>query len=271
MSFADPYKNEESIINVFWEFLPGIIKFLSILGIVAVLILGGEEYLSIVDLNSSKDSNPIIQDLTRKQTPIYGNLNSNITVYIASDFLCSFCAQYHNDINSAIEQFGSEVKFAFKYYPISNNINSPNYQIAFAAQAAHNQGFYKEFANIAYRGQQEFKTKGSKIIEDWANSIEGMDTNKWNIDRNSSEVRSAVRVSAQDLDRLFLPPSPNSGGKSKQSGSGLGTPTTIIIKDGEVIDWWSGANSVALFKILSELTSVDSKSPQQELLATDQQ
>ncbi len=271
MSFADPYKNEENLINVLWEFLPGIIKFLSFLGIAAIAILGSQAYLSIVDLNSAKDSNPIIQDLTRKQTPVYGNLDSNTTVYIASDFLCPFCAQYHNDVNLAMEQFGSEVKFAFKYYPINNSINSPNYQIAFAAQAAHNQGFYKEFANIAYGGQQDFKTRGSKIIEDWASSIEGMDIEKWNVDRNSSEVRSAVRVSAQDLDKLFLPSSPNSGGKSKQSGSGLGTPTTIIIKDGEIIDWWSGANSPALFKVLSELTGANSESSQQELPTSDQQ
>jgi hypothetical protein len=250
----NPYSEEDNLQTTIWEFLPGILKFLSILAIVGILFFGSQAYLLSVERQSAKETDPLISGLIRQNTPVFGNLEANIVVYIISDFQCHFCALYYPTVKQAMATYSDKVKFAFKHYPLSSNLNSPNFRLAFAAQAAHKQGFYQEFATLAYAQQDEFKKQGNAILETWAKSISGLNFEQWKVDQNSSEVRAAVVISRADVDNLALPSTVNSK-KPKPAGTPVGTPTTVLFKNQEVVDWWSGANDEALTKVLAELTS----------------
>ncbi len=250
----NPYSEEESLQATIWEFLPGILRFLSILVIVGILFFGSQAYLLSVEQQSAKETDPLLEGLIRQSTPVFGNSEAEIVVYVISDFQCHFCAVYYPTVKQAIETYQDKIKFVFKHYPLSSNLNSPNFRIAFAAQAAHKQGFYQEFASLAYTQQEEFKKQGNAILETWAKSISGLNFEQWKVDQNSREVRAAVAVSKADVDNLALPATTDSK-KAKLAGSPVGTPTTVIFKNQEVVDWWSGANNEALTKVLAELAS----------------
>jgi len=250
----NPYSEEESLQTTIWEFLPGILKFLSILALIGILFFGSQAYLLSVEQQSAKEIDPLVSGLIRQSTPVFGNSEAEIVVYIISDFQCYFCAVYYPAVKQAMETYQDKVKFVFKHYPLSSNLNSPNFRIAFAAQAAHKQEFYREFASLAYAQQDEFKKQGNAILETWAKSISGLNFEQWKVDQNSREVRAAVVISKADVDNLTLPATANSK-KSKLAGSPVGTPTTVIFKKQEVVDWWSGANDTALTQVLVELVS----------------
>ncbi len=237
MVTVNSYKNEENFGKVLWEFLPGILKFFSFIGLIGIFITGGQAYLQVTDTLENYVFEP---DLIRDYTPTFGNEDSEVTVVIASDMQCPACASYDPQFREIEEEYRDRVLFVHKHYPIES-LHVYAESAAQAAQAAHRQDKYLEFSDLVYGNQELFREEGSEALEIWAEQVDGLDVDQWNLDRNSSELARQVRFSERDVDEISLPETPNSRGEAKASGEGIGTPTTIVFKNGEVVDWWTGA------------------------------
>jgi hypothetical protein len=223
--------------QVLWEFLPGILKFLAFIGIITILIVGGQAFLQATDTLEEYTFEP---DLVREDTPIFGSDQSGLVLVEASDYQCSACAAYYPTITEIKDEYSDRLQFAYKYYPIEG-LHPYAEEAAEAGQAAYLQGYFREFSELAYTEQDLFRTEGAEALEIWASRIEGLDIDQWNQDRNSPAVRQHVRFAERDIDEINLPSTPTSRGESKPSGQGTGTPTTILMRGDKVVDWWGGA------------------------------
>lgn len=231
------YQKEENFAQVIWEFLPGILKFLSFMALVGILIVGGQTFLNVTDTVEGYVFQP---NLIRESTPVYGPEDAKITVVIASDFQCPACAYYDSIFRVVEKDYVDKVKFAYKDYPIEG-LHPYAWDLAKGGKAANKQGKFLEFSNLAFDNQDNLNSEGKSVIETWAKQIEGLDVDKWNIDRNTMETERQIQFSLTDLEQINLPLRPNSRGMTKPSGQSLGTPTTIIMQGEEVLDWWTGA------------------------------
>ncbi len=244
-NYSNTYQDEENLGQVLWEFLPGVLKFLSFIGLIGILIIGGQAFLQATDTLEEYTFEP---DLIRPYTPVFGNSDSELTVFVVSDFQCVACASYDSGFREVEEEYKDRIQFGHKHYPMEN-LHPYAEEAVWAAQAAHAQGYYLEYADLVFANQRLLSTEGVEALEIWAEQIEGLDIDQWNVDRNSLEVQRQVRFSQQDIDEIALPTEKNSFGRpGKAAGEGTGTPTTIIMRGEEVAAWWTGAADAAFIR-----------------------
>jgi hypothetical protein len=75
-----------------------------------------------------------------------------------------------------------------------------------------------------------------------------LNLNKFNDERSSTLLEDQVKADLSDLQQTELPK--NSKGDSKAAGvvDTIGTPTTILYKDNQIKDWWTGGLAEDVFK-----------------------
>jgi protein-disulfide isomerase len=115
--------SEDNFWAVLWEFLPGIIKFLSIVGVVAIVF-----NIFTVALGSSTDvranSKTFDVDIQRDYNFTYGNAESKVKLLYFEDLQCPAC-KTNNPIMEEIEaEYKDRVNFVFKHYPLSSSSSS---------------------------------------------------------------------------------------------------------------------------------------------------
>jgi hypothetical protein len=116
--------------------------------------------------------------------------------------------------------------------------SSTIHSAAQAAQAAARQGKFKEFVNKAFEVPDQSLT--SSNLEGVARGL-NLDIDKWNSDRFSSIVAKEVEADQTDINEAELPTSSVTGkAKAKNDLKDLGTPISVLYKDGKAIDWWTG-------------------------------
>lgn len=174
-----------------------------------------QEYLKI---------NPLLRD----HSPVDGNKESNVHVVIIEEFQCGHCADYHATIKALKKELKDEVLFAYKNVVMYDGSD----KITEAAYAAGAQDKYFEYAELAQENQNQFYVKGLSSLKDWAKDVDGLDYSQWDDDRDSKKIAAQVEIDSKDVYELTLP---EWEGLTRFSG----TPTTIIYKNGEIVEWWS--------------------------------
>lgn len=240
MSIQSEFKyEEESLWKTIKEFAPQITAFFAIIATVVGLFFlarhfSSDEVDTTVDYQQATD---LVQDYN----PQYGNKDAEVKVVFFKDFLCSHCADYSSITEEVINDYvdNQDVLFVYKNAYLWDN-SKP---IAYAAYAAHEQGKFIEFYELAFSNQAEYQAKGSLALRDWAKQIPGLDYSKWADDKESEDVIKHVEWDLLDIKNADIKATENSNGESKSVGTTPGTPTTFVFKDGEIADWWSGAVS----------------------------
>jgi hypothetical protein len=235
---------EENFGQTIWHFLPGIIKFLSVLGIGLVIFnlinisLAGSSINSDLDQASKTDT-----VLVRTYNPKIGNPDSNLKLVYFLDYQCPVCGANAETMTQLKADYKDTVQFVYKHYPIKTaHVYAEPAAKAIQAATLQNKGF--ELGDIILARQNEGFSPAK--FSDWAREL-GLDMEKFESDRGSSLVNNEVILDQADYDGAEFPKSTVSG-ESKPKGQVGGTPTTVLIKDGNIVDWWSGRPNIDTVK-----------------------
>lgn len=154
-----------------------------------------------------------------------GNKGAKVTLVEYSDLECPFCARFHPTMQQVMTEYGDDVAWVYRHYPLSFH---PNAQKAAegadcVADQLGNDGFWK-YADALF----EYNTTNSAInpqaIADAATKA-GVNADTWKSCLDSGEKAADVSAAM-------------TGG----SAAGVsGTPGTFVVVDGKAVDFIGGA------------------------------
>jgi protein-disulfide isomerase len=160
---------------------------------------------------------------TVNDAPVIGPETAAVTIIEFSDFQCPFCKRVGPTLRKIEEEYGDQVRIAFKHQPLSIHPKAPAAHAA--AEAAHRQGKFWEMHDLIFENQKEMSPE--KYLE-YAAQL-GLDVERFKIDVESDEVKA--RIDADKLEAAKLAAS--------------GTPTFYI--NGLLL---SGAKPFEAFKVV---------------------
>ena len=232
--------NEEHFTTTLWNYFPGIIKTLSVIGIVVSIFTLFNGFLD--SSSSTSDQYSYNQAIVRDYNYSYGNKDSRVKYVYFIDFQCPACKGNNEKFKQIKEEYKDRVLFVYKHNPLTQ-IHTNAKQAAIAIQAAREQGKFIEFAEEAFANQQNL---GSDSLEKYAQNI-GLDIPKWKSDIGNKKIINYVSYDQKDLENTFLDKSSITN-TTKPVGEGAGTPTNVLMKDGKVQDWWTGGQEISAVK-----------------------
>lgn len=92
--------------------------------------------------------------------PMRGSANARVTVVEFTDFECPTCASEQSVFDRLATEFGAQVKFVVRDFPLNQHKNAT--KAAEAAEAARAQGKYWEYAALLYANQSALKIENLK-------------------------------------------------------------------------------------------------------------
>lgn len=139
--------------------------------------------------------------LTAPQSPVYeiavddqplrGNANASVTLIGFSDFECAACAAAHDVVNRLSTEYGNNLRFVMRDYPLEQHANA--FRAAEAAEAAREQGKFWEYAALLFHNQKELSVEK---LKEYASRLQ-LDRTKFDQAVDSRKFRDQV---ARDLD-----------------------------------------------------------------------
>lgn len=147
--------------------------------------------VSGVDSNSvvaASDNNGNIADHTK------GSDKNKILLVEYGDYQCPSCAGAHPNVNTLMEEYGDDVTFIFRNFPLTSI--HPNARAAAAvAEAAGLQGKYWEMYDVLYEKQNDWNSldtsQRTSVFNTYASSL-GLDLDKFKTDLASKEVTAKI-------------------------------------------------------------------------------
>lgn len=120
------------------------------------------------------------------EAPFRGPANAAVTIVEFSDFQCPFCGRVVPTLGQIHEEYGDQVRIAFKHMPLSFHTNAPAAHAA--AEAAHRQGKFWVMHDKIYANQRDLSPA---TFEQYAAEI-GLDIEKFKQDAASKAVASRI-------------------------------------------------------------------------------
>lgn len=139
---------------------------------------------------------------------IKGNKDAKVTLIEYLDFECEACAQYFPLIKRLEEEFGNEVKFVVRYFPLPGHKNSMT--SALSAETAGKQGKFWGMHDLLYTNQRSWGEKQKAeptIFEGYARQL-GLDMEKFNQDIELKEVKDRIERDKMEGTKLGIQGTP---------------------------------------------------------------
>lgn len=115
----------------------------------------------------------------------------SITIVEYSDYQCPACAYFHPIVEKLKDKYGDQINFEMRYFPL----NSHRYAAlaARAAQAAKNQGKFREMHDLLFENQEQWSKSGNPggIFVNYAEKI-GLDIEQFKNELNAAETQKIV-------------------------------------------------------------------------------
>ena len=83
--------------------------------------------------------------------PFKGNPDAKVVVIEYSDFQCPACGAAYQPTKNVINEFGDQIRFEFRHFPLSYHAFA--FKAAVAAEAANDQGKFWEYHDKLYENQ----------------------------------------------------------------------------------------------------------------------
>lgn len=93
-----------------------------------------------------------IQLISVDDDPARGEVNAPVTVVEFTDFQCPACAAMHPVLEEVLKSYGNKVRFVVRDFPLSQHEHAR--KAAEAANAAHAQGKFFEYAALLFKNQK---------------------------------------------------------------------------------------------------------------------
>ena len=123
---------------------------------------------------------------------VKGNRESKIVLVEYSDFQCPACGAYHPVVKQLVEEFGNDVAFVYRHFPLRQI--HPNADLsARAAEAAGAQGKFWEMHDLLFENQKEWSNQKNAVdsFVKYAESL-GLSSEQFKSDIDSKEVKQKV-------------------------------------------------------------------------------
>ena len=105
---------------------------------------------------------------------VRGNPDAAITLVEFSDFQCPFCASFHSSAQQALDEYGDDIRWVYKHFPLDQGLTPLHPKARAAAEAsecvweqAGDEGFW-EFADAMFENQSRL---GNALYEEIAQQI----------------------------------------------------------------------------------------------------
>ena len=134
--------------------------------------------------------------------PVLGNPSAKVKVVEFSDLQCPACkvaSTYHKRL---LNEFGNDISFEFKHFPLS--FHKFAFNAAEASECANDQGKFYEFVEIAFENQQNL---AKSDLKDYAKTL-SLDTEKFDACLESDSKRSIVESYMREGYALNIPGTP---------------------------------------------------------------
>lgn len=162
------------------------------------------------------------------QSPVTRKIQNKIVLVEFSDFQCPYCAKASETLSKFINKHRDRVVLVYKHFPLS--IHPQAIPAAASAWAAAQQNKFWQYHDALFKEQEQL---GESLYVATAQKL-GLDMEKFNRDRNSSQAQAAIEQDIQLANQLGI----------------NGTPL-FIIKD----KVFSGAIELSEFeKLLAEVS-----------------
>ena len=129
-----------------------------------------------------------------------------------SDLQCPACGVYYPVVKSIVEEFGSELKFTYRHFPLKQ-IHQNAFRAALATEAAGLQGKFWEMHDILFERQNEWSNKsGDDIFSLYAREV-GLDAIRFESDlafneeiknKVDSDYQSGITLGVNSTPSFFL-------------------------------------------------------------------
>ena len=101
-----------------------------------------------------------VQAISVDDDPSRGSPAAPVTVVVFTDFQCPTCAVTHPVIDEVLKSYGNNVRLVVRDFPLSRHENAR--KAAEAANAAHAQGKFFEYATLLFKNQKALDTASLK-------------------------------------------------------------------------------------------------------------
>ncbi|HEX8920423.1 MAG TPA: thioredoxin domain-containing protein [Pyrinomonadaceae bacterium] len=128
---------------------------------------------------------------------VRGAANAKVTLEEYGDYQCPPCGLLFHDLKAIEKEYGSQMRFVFRHFPLSGHIHART--AAHAAEAAGLQGRFWEMHDMIYQNQMSWSSAvdARSFFIQYARDLR-LDVDRFTRDMNSPEV--AARVTS-DYDR----------------------------------------------------------------------
>lgn len=128
---------------------------------------------------------------------ILGAKNAKVTIIEYSDFQCPFCARFHPTMQKIIENYGKDVRWVYRHFPLES-IHQNARPLALASECAAEQGKFWEFADamIPDNGAGSLENYASKSGVNYAKMKSCIDSGKYNA-KVDNDAKDAVATGGQ--------------------------------------------------------------------------
>lgn len=108
-----------------------------------------------------------------------------------SDFQCPACGYFYPIVTKLKQEYGNDLKVNYRYFPLNSHQFAA--LAARAAEAARNQGKFKEMHDLLFANQRYWSSTGNpqSIFVNYAEEI-GLDVGQFKNELNSTETQQAV-------------------------------------------------------------------------------
>jgi hypothetical protein len=219
---------EDSFTDTLKKFAPLLATILAVVVVIAGLFFGLRWYFN--DGTGDVSEETFVRDWNYKTG---NNESTGIQLIYLFDFQCPACASNDQIIQSMIPELENEVEFVFKNFPLTS-IHPFAKPAAYGGQAVIrvDETKYLEYKSLVFERQNRLS---NSTIEEIVREI-GIDFETWEDFYNSSEIRDEVDQDLEDVTNIELVESSYDQGVTTPQS----TPSTVIFKDGQSVDWWSG-------------------------------
>jgi len=141
-----------------------------------------------------------------------GNAASQTVLVEYGDFQCPACLTYYGFVKQLVAEFGSQISFVYREFPL-RNVHQFGQIAAQSAEAAGKQGKFWEMYDLLYSNQASWSkaSDASKIFEGYAQSL-SLNVDQFKKDRDSDAVKnkiendfqSGVRAQVQGTPTFYL-------------------------------------------------------------------
>ena len=222
----------------FWE---TILEFKHIFAIFFAIIIGLVLVFNFVSFGY-RSNYTFESDWVRDYNVRIGKENAEVKLIYFYDLQCPACKSNDPDLKKIVEKYSDRIEIVYRNMPLDalHPFAIPAAQGA-QAVAKQNKSLYFEFKDQIFANQESLNIS---TIESTAKRLVGLDYDMWLKDYQSNNIKEEVQFDAKDIKETTLPPSTiTKDNDNKGLIKSSGTPTNLLVKNGKVLDWWSGGLS----------------------------